>query len=49
MNKNANKGKESVYSTPLKEETSSQQTPYFKEIVDLIIRMTGEDWEGFNN
>ena len=43
------KGKECVYNTPPKEEASSQQTLYFKEIVDLIVRMTREDWEGFNN
>ena len=43
------KGKESVYSVPLKIETSSQQTPYFEEIVNLMTKMTGEDWEGFNN
>ena len=42
------RGKESMYSVPPKEENSSQQTPYFKEIVDPIIRMTGEVQEGFN-
>ena len=39
--------KESIYNTPPKKETSGQQTSYFKEIVNLIIRMTGEAWEGF--
>ena len=42
------RGKESIYSIPPKEETSSQQTPCFKEIVNLIIRMTEEAWEGFS-
>ena len=42
------KGKESVYNTPPREKTSSQQTLYFKEIVDLTARMTGEAWEGFD-
>ena len=40
------KGKESIYSIPPKKETSSQQPPYFKEI---MTRITGEDWVGFNN
>jgi len=31
------RGKESIYSVPPKKETSSQQTPYSKEIVNLII------------
>ena len=38
-----------MHSVPLKEETSSQQTPYSKEIVNLIIKITKEDWEGFNS
>ena len=42
------KGKESVYSTPPKKETNSQQTPYSKEIVNPTIKITGETWEGFN-
>jgi len=42
------KGKESIYSAPLKKENSSQQTPYSKEIVNLIIRIMGETWEGFS-
>ena len=42
------KGKENVCSVPPKEGISSQQTPYFKEIVDLIVKMTKEAWEGFS-
>ena len=37
------KGRENVRSVLPKEETSSQQTPYSKEIVNLIIRITKED------
>ena len=33
-------------SVPPKEETSGQQLLYFKEV---ITRMTGEDWVGFND
>ena len=36
------KGKESVHSAPPKEEISSQQTPYSKEIVDLIAKIIRE-------
>ena len=36
-----------MYNVPLKKETSSQQTPYSKEIVNLMIKMTKEVWEGF--
>ena len=42
------KGKESIHSTPPEKGTSSQQTPYFEEIVNPIIRMIREAWEGFN-
>ena len=38
-----------MHSVPLKEETSSQQTPYSEEIVDLIIKITKKDQEGFNS
>ena len=41
------KGKENMHNVTLKKGTSSQQTPYSKEIVNLVIRMTGEAWEGF--
>ncbi len=37
------KGEEDMYNIPPKEETSSQQTPYSKEIVDLMTRITRED------
>ena len=38
-------GKERVRSVPPKEESDSQQSLYSEEI---ITRMTGEDWVGFN-
>ncbi len=40
------RGKESIHSIPPKKETSSQQLPYSKEV---MTRMTGEDWVGFND
>ena len=40
------KGKESIYSIPLKKETRSQQLFYFEEIMTKI---TGEDQVGFND